>query len=101
LYRKAASIAYALNGGQPSQVTNLGSELTGCDMRASVKNETDQSHKVWKKMAPQVGLEPTTLRLHRILRFRVGVDYLIIFPRQARERCWALFGYYWFWLRNP
>ena len=32
------------------------------------------------KLAPEVGLEPTTLRLRMILRFRIGADYLINFP---------------------
>ena len=31
------------------------------------------------KLAPEVGLEPTTLRLRMILRFRIGADYLINF----------------------
>jgi len=39
-----------------------------------------------KNLAPQVGLEPTTLRLHRFPCFRKGVDYLFIFPEKDAGR---------------
>ena len=37
-------------------------------------------------LAPQVGLEPTTLRLRVTLCFHTGADYLINFPKKVAGR---------------
>ena len=41
---------------------------------------------------PQVGLEPTTLRLRLILCFHKGADYLINFLLKVAGRLWGLIG---------
>jgi hypothetical protein len=43
---------------------------------------------------PEVGLEPTTLRLRFTPGFRQGADYFINFS-QTSKSCRALVGYYW------
>jgi hypothetical protein len=45
------------------------------------------------KITPEVGLEPTTLRLRFTLSFRQGADYLINFSNC--KSCRALVGSYW------
>lgn len=44
-------------------------------------------------MAPQVGLEPTTLRLHFLPNFRLSVDYLINFLSKAVGRSWEFYRF--------
>ncbi len=44
------------------------------------------------KVAPQVGLEPTTLRLRMFLCFHIGADYLINFPEEVAGRLRGLIG---------
>src|SRR5215475_2215418 len=43
-------------------------------------------------LAPQVGLEPTTLRLRLDLCFHIGADYLINFLSKVAGRYWGLIG---------
>ena len=52
-----------------------------------------------QEFSPQVGLEPTTLRLRFIQSFRFGADYLINFLNF--KSCRVLVGFYWSGLLNP
>ena len=53
----------------------------------SLSGQQFESH-----LAPRVGLEPTTLKLHVTQLFPTGMDYLIILLRIKRRRSRALDG---------
>ncbi len=52
---------------------------------------------ILSKLAPEVGLEPTTLRLRFVLCFHIGADYLINFARKLP----GAYGVLLVWLLNP